>query len=64
MNRVEKQAKIDYWRATIIILEAAIAYAKRYAEHTLVRLWLVPPMANFNDRRANDRRERCLQSAV
>lgn len=29
---VEKQAQIDYWRATIITLESAIAYAERYAD--------------------------------
>lgn len=29
---VEKQYKVDYWRATIIVLEAAIAYAERHAK--------------------------------
>lgn len=29
---IEKQAKIDYWRATIIVLQAAITYAERYAK--------------------------------
>lgn len=29
---VEKQSKVDYWRATIIVLKAAIDYANRYAQ--------------------------------
>lgn len=29
---VEKQEKIDYWKATIIVLKASIAYAGRYAD--------------------------------
>lgn len=29
---VEKQRQVDYWRATIIVLEAGIEYAERYAK--------------------------------